>query len=169
MTDDNLAIEPQSRVDEACLTVAMCGLVQVHKIHVDLTPRQIAIKLRVQMQERLAKSLQPSDPHLRWRERMHPEDETRAICFAACLLTHLPDLLRPGDERFEDKGQRHALGAIQPVDDLLRVSGDLLQWPGPIKVLRAGYKPNFRGREFHTLLAKINGYRGRTAQPCHAL
>ena len=39
MADDDLAIEPQPRVDKACLAVAMCGLIQVHEIHVDLTPR----------------------------------------------------------------------------------------------------------------------------------
>ena len=31
MTDDDLAIEPQSRVDETRLAVAMCGLVQVQR------------------------------------------------------------------------------------------------------------------------------------------
>ena len=117
------------------------------------------------MQKRLAESLQSSDPHLRGREGVHPKDQTRALCFAACLLAHLPNLLRPGDERLEDEGQCHALGAVQPIDDLLRVGGDLLQRPGPIEVLRAGYKPDFRSREFHTVLAKFNGCRDRESTP----
>ena len=65
VADDDLAGEPQARVDEARLAVAVRGLVQVHEVHVDRAPRQVAIELRVQMQERLLQRIQPANPHLR--------------------------------------------------------------------------------------------------------
>ena len=66
MADNDLAIEPQPRVDEACLAVAMCRLVQVHEIHVDLAPGKITIKLGVQVKERFSQGAQPTNPHLGW-------------------------------------------------------------------------------------------------------
>ena len=41
------------RLDEAGLPVAVGGLVKVHEVHVDLSPGQIPVELRVQVEERL--------------------------------------------------------------------------------------------------------------------
>ena len=46
--------EPHAGLDEPELAVAVRGLVEVHEVHVDLRPRQLAVELRVQVQERLA-------------------------------------------------------------------------------------------------------------------
>ena len=43
-------------MNEPGFAVAVSGLIQVHEIHIDLTPGQVAIELRVQMQERLPQS-----------------------------------------------------------------------------------------------------------------
>ena len=51
MADDDFAIQAETRVQETGFTVAVGGLVEIHEIHVDLSPRQVAIKLRVQVQE----------------------------------------------------------------------------------------------------------------------
>jgi hypothetical protein len=49
VTDDGLPSATQSRLDERELPVAMGRLVQVHEIHVDLGPGEVAIELRVQV------------------------------------------------------------------------------------------------------------------------
>ena len=64
MADDHLTAEPHARVDEARLAVAVRRLVQVHEVHVDRRPRQIATELGVEMQERLPKRVEPAHPHL---------------------------------------------------------------------------------------------------------
>jgi carbon starvation protein len=56
------------------LAVAVGSLVEIHEIHVDVAPWQIAIELRVQVQKRLFKQREPADPHLGGRESVHPED-----------------------------------------------------------------------------------------------
>jgi hypothetical protein len=65
-------------VDEARLAVAVGRLVEVHEVHVDLVPGQVAIELGVEMDERLAQEGEAADPHLRGRERVHPEDQPGA-------------------------------------------------------------------------------------------
>ena len=53
MADDDLARETHAGVDEARLPVAVRGLVQVHEVHVDRVPGQVATELGVEMDERL--------------------------------------------------------------------------------------------------------------------
>ena len=53
VADDDLARQAQARADEPELPVAVRRLVQVHEVHVDLAPGQIAIELRVQVGQRL--------------------------------------------------------------------------------------------------------------------
>ena len=65
MPDDDLAPEPQAGMDEPGFAVAMCGLVEVHEVHVDLGPGQVAIELGVEMQEGFAQRGEAADPHLR--------------------------------------------------------------------------------------------------------
>ena len=50
VADDHLAAVAQARLDEAELAVAVGGLVEVHEVHVDLGPGQVAVELRVQVQ-----------------------------------------------------------------------------------------------------------------------
>ena len=79
MADDDLAREAHPRVNEAELPVAVRGLVEIHEVHVDRVPREVTIELRVEMHERLLKRVQPAHPHLRWRKRVHPQDEAGAV------------------------------------------------------------------------------------------
>ena len=135
MPDDHLAVEAQAGVDESRFAVAMCRLVEVHEIHVDLAPGQIAVELCVQVEERLPQSVQSADPHFRGRERVHPKNETRAVRVAARFLADAADFLRSGDKGFENEGERHFFRAIQRFDDFLRVGGDLLERFWPVEVL----------------------------------
>ncbi len=64
MADDNLAIEPEPGVKEARLAIAVRGLVEVHEIHVNRGPGEIAIELGVEMEKGLAQRRQSADPHL---------------------------------------------------------------------------------------------------------
>ena len=78
VADDGLAGDPQPGLDEPELAVAVGGLVQVHEVHVDLGPRQIAVELRVQVEQRLGQRLEAGDPHPGRRERVHPGDDADA-------------------------------------------------------------------------------------------
>ena len=54
VADDHLAAQPQPAADEPELAVAVGRLVQVHEVHVDRRPGDVAVELRVQVRERLA-------------------------------------------------------------------------------------------------------------------
>ena len=82
MADDHFARLPQPRADVAELAVAVRRLVQVHEVHVDRVPGQIAIELRMQMGQRLLQRLEARDPHLRRRKRVHPADHADAAVAA---------------------------------------------------------------------------------------
>ena len=96
VADDDLAVEAHARVDETRLAVAVRRLVEVHEVHVDRRPRQVAIELRVQMQERLLQGVEPADPHLRRREGVHPEDQAGAVGVGIRLQAELGDLVGRG-------------------------------------------------------------------------
>ena len=55
MADDDLARETQAGVDEASFPVAVRRLVQVHEVHVDRVPGQVAIELGMEVDEWLLK------------------------------------------------------------------------------------------------------------------
>ena len=82
---DGLAGQPESGLDVGELAVAVGGLVQVHEVHVDLAPGEIAVELGVEMEKRLPQSLQAGDPHPRRRERVHPGDDADALVGGAGL------------------------------------------------------------------------------------
>src|SRR5690606_9617023 len=76
VSDDDLVLLVQTSIDEAVLTVAVRRLVQVHEVHVDRRPWDALVVLSSQVKQRLLQQLRATDPHLRWRERMHPSDDT---------------------------------------------------------------------------------------------
>ena len=51
VANNHLAIDPHSGHDETVFPVAMSRLIQVHEIHIDLPPWQIAVKLCVQVKD----------------------------------------------------------------------------------------------------------------------
>ena len=78
MPGDHLAGHTQPRGNKAVLAVAVGGLVQVHVIHVDLVPGNIAAELSVPVQIRLLQLAKPTDPHFGGAEGMHPCNDARA-------------------------------------------------------------------------------------------
>lgn len=53
MSDDDFAGNAETGSDMAVFSVTVGGLVQVHEVHVHRFPRNIAVKLRMQMKQRL--------------------------------------------------------------------------------------------------------------------
>jgi hypothetical protein len=53
VADDDRPLEPQSRGEETELPIAVSRLVQVHEVHVDFGPGNLAVVLRVKVEERL--------------------------------------------------------------------------------------------------------------------
>ena len=92
VADDGLARQAQARADVPELAAAVGGLVQVHEIHVDLAPREVAVELGVQVGKRLAEDLQAFDPHLRRGKRVHPGDDADAVFFRVRVDGELGDL-----------------------------------------------------------------------------
>ena len=95
VADDRLARDAHAGLDVRELAVAVGGLVQVHEVHVDRRPRQRLVGLRVQVQQRLAERLEPADPHLRRRERVHPGDHADAAVVVAGVEAGPTDARRP--------------------------------------------------------------------------
>ena len=149
VADDHLSPLLHPRADEAELAVAVGGLVQVHEVHVDRRPRQVAIELRVQVQKRLLQGGQPGDPHLGGREGVHPEHQARAVGGGVGLAADVEDGLRRGDHRLADDAHRQPPGGVEPGDDLPAVFGDLAEGRFAVKVLAAGDEPNFQLFEIH--------------------
>src|SRR5262249_28755227 len=53
VADHDLPRQPQPRADKSELAVAVRRLIQIHKVHIDLVPGNVAVILRMQMEERL--------------------------------------------------------------------------------------------------------------------
>ena len=60
---DHLAFDPHPAHDEPKLSVAMGRLVQVHEVHVNFPPGDIAVELGMQMAKRFLQDLEAVDPH----------------------------------------------------------------------------------------------------------
>ena len=73
---DRGARNSDSRLDVAEFPVAVCGLVQVHEVHVETGPGECFVGLRVKVQQRLAQRVEAPDPHLGRGERVHPGDDS---------------------------------------------------------------------------------------------
>ena len=141
--DDDLAIATHAGADEPELAVAVGALVEVHEVHVDVGPGDVAVELRVQVHERLAQGAQPGDPHLGRGEGVHPGDQPDAVGGGVGLHANLVDRLRRRHDRLEDDLDRDLPGAGQGLGDLPGVLIDLLEGLGPVEVLTSSHKPYF--------------------------
>ena len=78
-SDHDFAVEAHSGHDEAVLTIPVRRLIQVHEVHVDGVPCDLAVVLSVEMEYGLAEEFQAVDPHLGRRERMAPGNQPNAV------------------------------------------------------------------------------------------
>ena len=139
---DHLAALPQPRAGGPELAVAVGGLVQVHEVHVDRAPRQVAIALRVQVQVGLLQRREAGDPHLRGREGVHPEHEADASLRLVRLGHHARDLVGGLHDRLAHDAAGDPGRGVEGRRDALGVLGDLPQRLGAVQVLAAGHEPD---------------------------
>ena len=147
MADDDFARETHAGVNEARLPVAMRGLVQVHEVHVDRVPGQVAIELGVKMDERLLKRVQPAYPHFRRRKRVHPEYEAGAVGIGVRIKAELGDFVRRRQQAFEFGLERELRRGRKGACDLLRMRRDQLERPRAVEMLGAANEPDLWVRE----------------------
>ena len=94
MPNNDFALQAQATADKTKLTVTVCSLVQVHEIHVDLSPGNFAVVLGMQVGKGFLEQGQSGDPHLGRREGVHPGDQTNAVFGRVCFKAQLTDGLR---------------------------------------------------------------------------
>ena len=63
----------------------MCGLVEVHEVHVDFVVGELFVRLCVEVRYRLLQAFESFNPHFRGRERVHPHDNADA---AQIIFSH---------------------------------------------------------------------------------
>ena len=162
---DGLPAEPHPRREVAELAIAVRRLVQVHEVHVDLRPRELAVELRVQVEERLLERAETGDPHLRGRERVHPGDQADALLGGVRLEEQSVDRLGARHRRRVHDAHRDRGSCGQPGRHLPRLLGDLPQHLLAVEVLASGDEPDLESVErFHPSPLAI-GRGGRRANP----
>ena len=141
VADDGLPREPQARLGESELPVTVRRLVQVHEVHVDLGPRELAVELRVQVEQRLLESAETPDPHLRGRERVHPRDHAHACLGCVGLQAHSADLFGRRHDLPADDAHRNRRSGVERRSDLPGVRVDPAEHLVAVEVLTAGDEP----------------------------
>ncbi|CCJ96374.1 hypothetical protein BN131_4047 [Cronobacter malonaticus 681] len=136
-------LQTHTRADEAELAAAVRGLVQVHKVHIDAAPRDLRVELGMELQQRFIKDGKTVDPHLRRREGMQPDHQTRAFVVIVGVAANGGDLVRCGAERLQHQFARQLRFSVQRVHHLFGVLVDLTQRFRAVKVLAANHKPHF--------------------------
>ena len=147
VADHNLAVDAEAGDDVPELTVAMGGLVQVHEVHVDGLPRDLHVMLGVQLQHRLGEHFQAADPHLGRGEGVAPGDHADDVRVGRGLDHELLDAVGGLQRGLEDDLDRNGAGAVQVIDDLGGLLGDLAQRLLAVQVLRADAEPDFLALE----------------------
>ena len=79
VANNNLARNTHASADMTELDVAVCRLVEVHEVHVDVVPWNFCVVLCMEVEERFLKRLKTLNPHLCWRECVHPCDDTYTL------------------------------------------------------------------------------------------
>ena len=147
VADDRLAAPAQPRLDERELAVAVGGLVQVHEVHVDVGPGQVAVVLGVEVDEGLAQVGQPADPHLGRAERVHPGDDADARRRRVGLAQDRGDRLGRRDDRLGHDPDRHRGRLVEAAGDVAGVLVDPVQDRLAVQVLAAGHEPRLQAAQ----------------------
>ena len=131
----------EARLDMREFAVAMGGLVEVHEVHVDLGPRQVAVELRVEMDHGLAQVGQAANPHLGRREGVHPGDDPDTRFGRVGLGQHPGDLVRGRHHALGHDPDRDVGGFVKAHGDLPGIVLDRAQDVRTVQVLAARGKP----------------------------
>jgi hypothetical protein len=144
MTDHGLATSPEAGLDERELAIPVSRLVEVHEVHVDVGPGQVAVVLRVQVHERLAQVREAADPHLCRGEGVHPRDHADAALARVSVTQDAGDRLRRRDDGLGHDTDRDLGSLVKAPRDVAGVLVHLLQHLGPVEVLAPGDEPGFQ-------------------------
>jgi len=144
VADDDLAVQTHPSTDKPEFAVAVSGLIEVHEVHIDTRPGQVAIELGMQMQEGFLEILQAGNPHLGRREGVHPGDQTNAVWRGVGFDAQVIDFLRAGQDGFENHLAGNRGGITEGGGDFFGIFGNLLEGFGTIKVLASGDEPDFK-------------------------
>ena len=122
ITYDNFAADTHTGADVSELAVAVSRLVEVHKVHVHRIPRNFAVELRMQMEERFLELLQSVNPHLRGREGVHPCDDADTLLVVVGSLHDGFHLFGRVGSTLIDHFDREVAAVVQPLDHFITMS-----------------------------------------------
>ena len=165
VADDGLPSHAHPRREVAELAVAVGRLGQVHELHVDLGPREIAVELRVEVEERLLQGGQPGDPHLRRRERVHPGDHPDAAVGGIGVPAELQDRVRTDGRRLLHDPDGDRAEPVERQRELRGVVGDLAEVVLSVQRLAAGDEPHLARVEPRELTRTRHGSTGPPTAP----
>ncbi len=89
---------------------------------------------------------------------MAPGDQSNAGSGLIRLLTNRENFTRRFGDRRKNDFNRDFVRIIQSAGNFLRVDGDLFQRFGPVKVLAAGDKPDFKLFQIKHAVLQIGDY-----------
>ena len=105
--------------DVSKLDIAVSRLVEVHKVHIYRVPRKLGVVLCVEVEQRLLKSLQSLNPHLGWREGVHPCDDTYTLVVVVGSLHHCLHLYRRVGSAFVHHLDRNDAAIVKSLNHIL--------------------------------------------------
>ena len=143
MADDDLARNAETGHDVAELTVAVGGLVEVHEVHVDGLPRNLLVVLGGQLQQRLGKHFEATDPHLGRGEGVAPSDHTDDVRVGRGFGHEGLDAVGGLQGGLEHDLGRDLAGVVQEVDYFAGLLSHLAQRFLAVQVLRTDAEPDF--------------------------
>ncbi len=71
----DLSLHAEATADETEFPTTVGGLIQVHEIHINCLPRNVAVELGMELEKGFGELRQPGDPHLGGAECVHPRDD----------------------------------------------------------------------------------------------
>ena len=151
VADHDLAVDAQTGQDVTELTVAVCGLVQVHEVHVDGFPRDFEVVLRVELQQRLGEHFEAADPHLGRGEGVAPGDHADDVRVGGGFDHEGLDAVGGLQGRLKHHLDRNLAGCVERVDDFAGLLGHLTQRFFAVQILGSDAEPDFLAfkRVFH--------------------
>ena len=139
---DHFTIEAHAAHDEAEFPVAVCALVKVHEIHIDLVPGDVPVELGMQVKEGFVENAESADPHFCGGESMHPGNDAYAVRGIVGFDAGLVDLFGGFDGRAVNDPYGDVGVVVEGLGDGLRMSGHLSKCFFSVEVLAAGDEPD---------------------------
>jgi hypothetical protein len=118
--------------------------VQVHIVHINAIPGDIAIELGVEVKDGLFEEAQTFNPHFGRRKRVHPCNQAYTGRSAVGFEAQLSDFVGACEDGLENDLAGDCRVCVERFDNLLGILIDLFEGLGAVEVLTAGGKPYFK-------------------------